>query len=188
MTARILWSPWSEPGLEDLILGDDTGRPTADGMIVGIEREVPFRVRYRIRCDERWRVRSMRVEMTVEKLAVVDLQSDGEGSWRDASGIELPDLAGCVDVDISATPFTNTLPIRRLTLRRGQTAEINVVYVDVPALRFHPARQRYTCVEEEPHRRYRFQSLPEGSVYEIPVDAEGIVLDYPGVFRRVWPR
>lgn len=46
------------------------------------------------------------------------LNSDGEGDWRDASGRALPELQGCIDVDL-------------------------------------------------------------------PVDGDGLVLDYPGIFRRM---
>ena len=41
-----------------------------------------------------------------------------------------------IDVDISATPFTNTLPIRRLGLQPGEFAELDVAFVDAPAMRF----------------------------------------------------
>ena len=32
---------------------------------------------------------------------------------------------------------------------------------------------------------YRFESLSSGFRADIPVDGDGLVLDYPGVFRRV---
>ncbi len=36
------------------------------------------------------------------------LFTDGEGSWTTESGEAFPLLKGCLNVDISATPFTNT--------------------------------------------------------------------------------
>jgi hypothetical protein len=44
----------------------------------------------------------------------------------------MPQLGGAIDIDISITPFTNTLAIRRLNLRRGQSEEIIAVYIRVP--------------------------------------------------------
>jgi hypothetical protein len=184
---RIMWSPCSEPGLEDLLLRDEAA-PSADGIVLGIAEGLPFRLRYVIRCDERWRVRSLRVEGSARRRAAFELHSDGEGTWRDASGTIIEQLSGCIDVDISATPFTNTLPIRRLRLRAGETSEIRAVYVDVPAFEVTAERQRYTCLEAQPNGRYRYQSVPDGTPYELAVDADGIVLDYPGLFRRIWPR
>lgn len=184
---RIMWSPWSEPGLEDLLLRDGAA-PTADGIVLGIADRVPFRLRYVIRCDERWRVRSLQIEGSARRTASLELLSDGEGTWRDASGAIVERLSGCIDVDISATPFTNTLPIRRLRLRAAETSEIRVVYVDIPAFEVTAERQRYTCLEPQPTGRYRYQSMPDGTPYELAVDADGIVLDYPGLFRRISPR
>ena len=39
-------------------------------------------------------------------------------------------LVGCKYVDISETPFTNTLVIRRLGLTPGESADISVPYFD----------------------------------------------------------
>ena len=64
---------------------------------------------------------------------------------------------GCIDVDISAAPFTNTLPIRRLGLMKGERREIRVAYLALPALTVEPADQAYTCIE--PQRRYLYEKL-----------------------------
>jgi hypothetical protein len=48
---------------------------------------------------------------------------------------EVRDLSGCCEnVDVSETPFTNTLPIRRLGLTSGESAEIRVAYFDATEL------------------------------------------------------
>ena len=36
--------------------------------------------------------------------------------------------------------------------------------------------------------RYRFEVLPRGFAAELLVDADGLVIDYPQLFRRVWSR
>jgi hypothetical protein len=107
--------------------------------------------------------------------------SDGAGHWRRADGAPLPELDGCIDPDISMTPFTNTLPIRRLGLGIGDTAEIGVAYVLVPELSLRAAPQRYTRLGD---RLWRFESLDSGFTADLTVDAEGLVVDYPGLFRR----
>jgi hypothetical protein len=43
--------------------------------------------------------------------------------------------------------------------------------------------QRYTCLE--PRRRYRYAALDIDFVREIAVDADGLVVTYPGLFRRL---
>jgi hypothetical protein len=99
----------------------------------------------------------------------------------------VPGLEGCVDVDISATPFTNTLPIRRLGLAPGESADVSVAYVDIDEMRAWTEEQRYTRLEQNSgDRLYKYESLDGGFTADLPVDADGLVLDYPGLFRRVF--
>jgi len=89
-------------------------------------------------------------------------------------------LAGCIDVDFTASPFTNTLPIRRLGLGVGQSARLRVVYIRVPALEIRPATQTYTRLDAT---HYRYESGTFRA--DLPVDEDGLVLDYPGLWRRI---
>lgn len=57
-------------------------------------------------------------------------------AWRAAHGTGRDELAGCLDVDLRATPYSNTMPVRRLGLDVGASATIHVV--DYPGL-FHRA-------------------------------------------------
>ena len=184
----ILWAPWVGPGLEHLLLLQSDDLILADGLIIGVAEADgrPFRARYTIQCDTHWRVREMRVDILDAANRRLDLMSDGAGHWTGGAGQPLPGLAGCFDVDISATPFTNTLPIRRLALQPGGSADINVVYIDLPDLTAMPAMQRYDRLSTHgPNARYRFTSRSHDFTAELPVDSEGLVEDYPGLFRRI---
>ena len=183
----ILWTPWAGPGLEHLRLVQGTDLILADGLIIGVAEESgqPFRAHYTIQCDAHWHVRELRIDMLDAANRRLDLMSDGAGHWADDTGAPLPGLAGCFDVDISATPFTNTLPIRRLALPPGAAADINVVYIMLPELTVVPGMQRYTCLANDAGARYRFESRSHDFTAELPVDAQGLVEDYPGLFRRV---
>ena len=103
----------------------------ADAVVSGVQGDGTD-VTYHLELDPRWQV--LRLSVT-EGDREVDLTRDSRaGTWRDAGGAVLPELQGCADVDISVTPFTNTLPIRRLQLAEGESAEIRVAYVHVPGL------------------------------------------------------
>jgi len=109
--------------------------------------------------------------------------SDGVGNWVDGLATALPQLRGAIDIDISITPFMNTLPIRRLSLQTGQTEEILAVYIQLPSLTIATDRQRYTCLEGG--RRYRYESVDSDFTRDIEVDDQGLVVTYPGLFQRV---
>ena len=95
----------------------------------------------------------------------------------------MPHLDGAIDVDLPLTPFTNTLPICRLKLEAGQSADIDVVYVRLPQFTVVTDPQRYVCLE--PLRRFRYESRDSEFVREIEVDSDGLIINYPGLFRRV---
>lgn len=184
---EIIWSGWERPGLEHLRLVASDRSISADSVVIGLEEDRPFRIHYEIRCDASWRVREMRVSVPGSERPSLDLLADGEGRWTTRGGEILSELEGCVDVDISATPFTNTLPIRRLELAPEESTNLNVAFVHVPELRVSREKQRYACLQERADGDlYRFEALPSGFTAELPVDGDGLVIDYPGLFRRAW--
>ena len=189
MERHVIWSPWTGPGLEHLYVTQNTKQVVADGLILCVEDQEPFRVRYEIHCDQHWRVRSVLVSVLSRTSQTLSLSTDGKGNWMSETGDKLPSLRGCLDVDISATPFTNTLPIRRLALHAGQSALLNMVFIAVPQMQVAAVEQRYTCLEMSAEGgRYRYESIEDGIsgfMAELPVDRDGLVGDYPGLFRRV---
>ena len=184
-----MWSPWTGPGLEHLHLRQQQEDIVADSLILGVEEQRPFRVRYEIHCDPQWRLRAVHLNVPGGSSQSLHLFTDGEGVWTTESEETIPSLEGCLDVDISATPFTNTLPIRRLALQPGSSAILNMVYIAIPQMQLKVAEQRYTCLEVTASGgRYRYESLANGVSWftaELAVDADGLVLDYPRLFRRV---
>lgn len=186
MKRQVMWSRSDAPGMEHLALIMRNGEAEADGIVLGVEDGAAFRLRYAVRCDSRWRVRGVKISFVDERRGL-SLAADGEGRWFDESGAAVPALDGCVDVDITATPLTNTLPIRRLSLKQGESADIKVAYITIPDLRVAPDGQRYTCLETDAAGgRYRFEQTGSGFTAVLRVDADGLVDDYPGLFRRVW--
>ena len=184
-----MWQAWTGVGLESCRVADRSDGIRAESVALGVEDGQPWAVRYTLRCDTGWQTRELSVASLAGDGAVLRLTGDGTGRWTDAGGERLPAFDGCLDVDLTSTAFTNTLPIRRLGMVPGGSAEIVVVYVTVPGLDLSIARQRYHCLSWGPDGgRYRFDAPATGFTAEITVDADGFVIDYPGVARRVWAR
>lgn len=186
MRARdVLWMPATGVGLEHLRLLQDTRGYFASSVVIGTKYGKPFSAWYGIRCDASWRTQQVDVTSLHDGSQRVELLVQNEGRWQSRSGQPLPNLDGCIDVDISITPFTNTLPIRRLALSPGQAAELLVAYIVVPEMEVRQDRQRYTCLESSEHGGlYKYEGLSTGFTANIRVDADGLVIDYPGLFRR----
>ena len=182
MLRKIIWSNQADTGLEHFYLRRGDDEITADGIVIGVEENVAFRIRYQIRCDLRWHVRTVVVKSLDENEQTIRFVSDGFGNWTNESGEPMSELKGCFDVDITATPFTNTLPIRRLSLISGESAEIKVVYFTIPEMQVSVDPQRYTCLETgSTGGKYKFESLDSGFTAVITVDADGLVEDAPPI-------
>ena len=113
----------------------------------------------------------------------MSLSRTENGIWASGAGQEVELLRGCSDVDIMITPFTNTLPIRRLGLKSGEAREIAVAYFGLPD--FVPTRfeQRYTCLELRNNGGlYRYENLQSDFRADLNVDGDGLVVEYPGIF------
>ncbi len=138
------------------------------------------RFSYEIVCDRNWTFRTLRLEAATGERAV-ELESDGKGEWT-VDGEWRSDLDECIDIDLSGTPFTNSLPIRRLDLAIDDEADVMAAYVDFEELNVLPDAQRYTRLAED---LYRYESLDSDFTRDLTVDASGFVVEYPGLFERV---
>jgi hypothetical protein len=139
---------------------------------------------YHVECSRMWRTSMVQVGRRPGDAALTLRGADGK--WTDAEGRPKTQLDGCIDIDISVTPFTNTIPIRRLNLKPGENKTIEVVYIELPSLSLRSAWQRYTCLRSSARgAHYRFEAVASGFTAELEVDADRIVLDYPGLARRV---
>jgi len=108
-----------------------------------------------------------------------------DGRWT-VDGAARPDLDGCVDVDIAATPLTNTFPICRLAhLEVGEQATSGVAWVDVPALGVTCVQQTYERLDDEDGLAPWRYSDPLHGAFVLSVDTDGLVVDYEGFARRI---
>lgn len=174
---KVRWVSWNQDATETLIL---TEKP--EGIFIKStinNHEKHFTIKYTLNCEPSWKIRNLNLEL-VETREMIKLESDGHGNWSNDSRV-LTKLHGAIDIDISATPFTNTLTIRRLKLRKKQRAEIAVVYVAIPELSIDIDQQRYTCLSKH---TFLFEQISGSFSQKIEVDKDGLVISYPGLFKR----
>lgn len=133
---------------------------------------------YRIKLDETGATRSVYIERTDGKS--LELFANGAGSWSDDRAEPLPDLSGCVDVDIWPTPLTNSLPIWRGEWVDNQPQRFFMVWIDAMEMTFKRHEQVYTRLDS---KRFRYQSADFERV--LTIDGDGLVTLYPGLFERI---
>jgi hypothetical protein len=175
MTA-VLWQA-SDGGSEVCIL-EPAGRGwRLRGTVLTHEASRPIELRYAVTVDSVWATTEVEVLVSFaggEPRELAELGALWSGAERP------PEFADCVDVDLSFTPATNTLPIRRLGLDVGDEAEIRVAWLVWPVLTVRPVRQRYARLAKD---RYRYTQDDFEAV--LTVDEHGLVLDYEGLWRAI---
>jgi hypothetical protein len=129
--------------------------------------------------DAAWSTRHVRAVLEGRGI-VRDLAHDGDGNWT-VDGHPAPLLSAAIGTDLSVSAFTNLLPIRRLDLAIGQSAEIVTAYVSFPDMAVFPDPQRYTRISE---RTYLYESRDSEFRGEIDVDLNGVTLRFDQMFAR----
>lgn len=140
-----------------------------------------IRLRYKIFLDTDWRVQKFHLGMPDKPFQTLFMEQVKEGLWVDGRGNPLTCFDGCTEIDISATPFTNTIPIRRMEI--NQQIQFGVVYIRVPELSVSSVQQIYT---RKGDGVYGYENLDSGFCSDIFVDADQLVSEYPGLYHRIY--
>jgi hypothetical protein len=171
---HLVWTAEQWPSTEHAHVGETGEGITADGLVVAFVDEQPVRLRYVVDCDAAWLPRRVRADLYGRPPLSLELAN---GRWYDGDGRERTDLAGCTDVDIALTPLTNTIPIRRLALDIGGSADIEVIYL-LPGRTLEVSRQRQRYTRTSAGYRYESGSFRA----DLRVDEDGVVTNYPGLW------
>jgi hypothetical protein len=199
----LLWRRTDTAGSEHVVLADGSGL-TARGVQTAAD-PVPYTCRYELYTDASWAtvrleatvegggwMRTLRLERAVGRWrATTAEQGDLDAALRAAGraaaplpGSEDPDeLHAVLDVDLAASPLTNTLPLRRLGLRApGDAATVTAAWVLLPSLAVVAAEQRYEVLAAG---LVRYSSGTFSA--ELEVDDAGYVRRYPGLAEAARP-
>src|SRR5437667_303647 len=177
----VRWRRLDRPGIERATLSPSNAAWHLDGRIETDFGEGPARIRYRLSLDEAWRTQAAWATLREgPDRRRIELFVRDHPDWF-VTGAEQANLRGCIDLDLEASPATNTIPIRRLDLKVGEARAIRVAWIRFPELRVEPVDQRYA---RGALRRYRFENVDSGYTTELKVDEEGLVLEYSGLWTR----
>jgi hypothetical protein len=180
-TATILWRRVGTPGHESARLAPHGDGWLLAGSSVFAHEGRPCRLDYRVGCDAAWHTCSARVEGWVgEEEIDVSIEVDLSGRWK-LNGELQPQVQGCIDVDLSFSPSTNLLPIRRLSLEEEAEAEVRAAWLRFPGFTLEPLPQVYRRLSDD---AYRYESAGGAFIRDLEVNAAGFVTEYPGFFTQ----
>lgn len=142
---------------------------------------------FRVLLDRDWLTREVEVRAVgADGERLLKLAADDQRRWL-VDGVHRPGLDGCLDVDVAATPLTNTFPIRRLAgLPVGESATSPIAWVDVPGLGVTRVEQTYRRLVSVDGSGAWEYSDPGHGAFTLTVDDDGLVVDYEGFARRMY--
>lgn len=170
------WRHVDEPGVELMALSRCASGLSVRSTLIHAGEE-SFGLRYHWELDPTWRTRTLRIDRTDATERSLLIERMGDTSWR-IDGKPRPDLAGCHEVDVSATPFCNGLAIRRMGDADG---DLLALFVDAPALTCEPSHQRYERLGTRAWQ-YIDKGVSAGFTARLDLDDEGLVGKYEHLF------
>lgn len=190
LATMLTWAGVDASRLEAVrvVVGDRGIRAT--GSIVAAETAdtAAYSASYSLSTDEAGFVGRLTVRtVTAGGEEHVTLNRSEEGIWLvdHGSGAARNDFDGATDVDLAYSPLFNALPVRRLGLHRAAAEhELPMVFVHLPSLEVELMRQTYRTVSVGTERSVVAFASDRFTV-DLTVDAEGLVIDYPGLARRL---
>ncbi|HEX8761468.1 MAG TPA: putative glycolipid-binding domain-containing protein [Pseudonocardiaceae bacterium] len=206
-TRMLAWAGMDGLRLEAarVVLGGRSMR--ASGSLVSARQEgaEPYSASYSLATDDNGVVQRLTVRtIQAQGEQYVSLTRSEEGIWLvdrvdHGAGTVRTHFGGALDVDLAFCTLFKALPVRRLSLHRvpaqhdlgqqGSTQQdltqyddLSLAFVSLPGLEVSCVRQSYRTVAVGDTTAVNIASdLFEA---ELTVDADGLVLEYPGLARR----
>ena len=181
-----IWRRIGLDGLEHLTLAETATGYTADAVLSVEAERGGVTCEYHFDIDRQWRTTSFALKQhQAGDDRTLHIEREGDYRWR-MNGELKAELDGALELDLTVSPFTNTLAIHQLGLAPNEAKEMTAVYVKIPQLEVVPAKQRYQRLDaNEPPRRFLYTGLETGFIQEITVDEYALVERYPRFAERV---
>jgi hypothetical protein len=187
--AVLTWRAHDVPRMESVRVQLSGKRLKAYGRIVGAacDAHPAFSASYDLVTDEHGATKRLAMTVTLaERERQVSFARDEENMWlvRDQQNqMKRATFDGALDVDVVLSPFFNALPIRRAGLNEhSDSITVPVVYVRLPEFSVEQASISYTGGGQGPEG-IKVQSPVADTT--VTIDADGFILDYPGLATRI---
>lgn len=147
--------------------------------ILGCYNNQLFKIDYNVILNHLWETQYVSIGVELDNTQQIFEAEKTNGGWL-INGKQSNDFNSAIDIDISLTPFTNTLPINRLKLKDNQQTTIEVLYFDLLERKTHVMKQQYTRLDKT---HYLYENYDKRFKAEVEIDDSGFVKNYPELFK-----
>ena len=178
-TSTILWRRLDVTGHDACRLIEEPGGWRLEGTAAFHQDGTLACLAYEITCDRDWRTQEGFIHGWIGERSIdFRLARSSDDVWT-LNGQVIPQLKGCLDLDLGFTPATNLFQIRRIALGVGEAADVLVAWFDERAVTVDTLCQRYERRSED---TYWYTSPRFGYSGLLRVNALGFVEKYPDLW------
>jgi uncharacterized protein len=179
--ASIRWRRIDAPGHDDCRLEETASGWRLYGVAVFQHESGPAELSYNVHCRRDWITESGEVRGVVGDRAIDILIERSDGAWR-LNGEGTPGLDHLLDLDLSFTPATNLLQLKRVPLPLGEAVALPAAWFNLETGALTELRQIY---ERRSAHALRYRAPDVGYEGVLELAPNGFVLRYPGLWEAV---
>lgn len=178
MQTNIIWTGIYYHSIENCLLtNSDLGNEIISTIVGNYERQI-YKVDYHLKTNKDWETTFLTLRTRFDNSEELTTLEKKDGIWL-LNNKPNAELKNVFDIDISLTPFTNTLPINRLKLKNNKRKIIEVLYFDILSKEVKPVKQIYKRLKAD---LYVYENYDKSFKADIKIDEQGLVFDYPELF------
>ncbi|MDF7773856.1 putative glycolipid-binding domain-containing protein [Sphingomonas sp. AOB5] len=178
MGETAFWKTLHTTGHDAALLAEAGKGWRLSGTAVFLHEGAPACLHYALDLEPDWSTRRGRIDGFVGTKPVSRrIERDAEGWTLD--GVRQTGVAHCVDLDLGFTPATNCPQLKRMGLSVGQSASIDVAWLDVESDTLIALPQIYKRTGND---TYDYNSPQGPYLATLHIAANGFVSDYPGLW------
>ncbi|GEN71452.1 putative glycolipid-binding domain-containing protein [Chryseobacterium lathyri] len=177
----ILWKGLANQSLEYFKIEKKEGSLKVNSKILGIQEDTVFAVTYHLLIDDNWFINEFTIVTEINSITTSYTGKKRDCAWE-INNIPEPELANIHYIDISLSPFTNSLPINNLVFKEKVPQDIDVIYIDILQGHIKPVKQRYTKLDT---LSFSYENIDSDFKAILTVDHNGFVEEYPELFEKI---
>lgn len=140
-----------------------------------------FSYMYGLKLTTDWQLQTVLIIDQLNDRAI-ELRKTDQKWYEVTSNKHLKTLDGVPFIDISVSPFTNTLPIKQLSLTEN-TTQIEAIFFDENTFSLRKVQQKYSKLDDT---TYKYQDVEQPDFSAIlQLDEDGLIIDYEHLFKRL---
>lgn len=174
--ASVLWRRLDAPGADAARLVRTAEEWVVAGTAVFLQDGEIAHLAYEVRCDARWHTKRGWVFGYIGRRRIeMEVMAHPGPEWT-VNGEAVPEVRGCIDLDLNFTPATNLIQFRRLALATGAQVEAPAAWIKVPEFELRKLPQTLSRTSEG---SYDYAAPTERYAGVLTVHPSGFVLHYP---------